>query len=151
MQDAAKKWIQIWPAPADAPFHSLADHKVNSGIFVHGIVTTKTPVKAGTYVTCWAESLTVGSAFELWGKATGRATGPGVTVILTITPENYVALWGEMGVEQASQWIFFKYMLEHGVKSLEGAVNAVTLLTDKHKQALETTEQSWAKLGDATI
>jgi hypothetical protein len=124
---------------------------VNTGIFVHAVVTANTSVGAGAYVTCFVESLTVGSAFETWGKATGRATGPGTTVIVTVTPENFVALWGKMGEEQASQWVFFKYMSDHGITTLEGSVDGLSLLTDKQKQLLETTEQSWAKLGDATL
>ncbi len=124
---------------------------MNTGIFVHGIITTKTPVAAGAYVTCFVESLTVGSAFELWGNATGRAAGPGSTTIVTVTPENFVELWGKMGEEQASQWVFFKYMNDHGIFKLEGSLDGLSLLTDKHKQSLETTEQSWAKLGDATL
>ncbi len=115
---------------------------MNTGIFVHGVVTANASVGAGAYVTCFVESLTVGSAFELWGKATGRATGPGSTVIVTVTPENFVALWGEMGEEQASQWIFFKYMSDHGIVKLDGSVDGCSLLTDKHRQSLETTEQS---------
>ncbi len=146
MQDAAKKWIQIWPTSADAPLHSLADHKVNTGIFVHAVVTANTSVGCGAYVTCIVESFTVGSALEVWGKASGRATEPGSTAIVTVTPENFVGLWGQMGEEQASQWIFFKHLSGKGIVSLPGSVDGLTLLTEKHKQSLETTEQSWAKL-----
>jgi hypothetical protein len=119
---------------------------VNTGIFVHAVVTANSSVGGGTYVTCFVESLTVGSALEVWGKATGRATEPCSTAIVSVTPENLVGLCGQMGEEQASQWIFFKYMSEKGIVSLPGSVDGLTLLTEKHKQSLETTEQSWAKL-----
>lgn len=88
------------------------------------------------------------SALEVWGRASGKAPEPGSTAIVTIPVEQYTTIWGEMGEEQASQWIFFGHMQSLGITSLPGVVDGLSLLSEEEKKSLETTEQSWANVRD---
>ncbi|KAJ0115122.1 uncharacterized protein J7T55_001531 [Diaporthe amygdali] len=145
--ESAGKWVQIWPTLPDAPFHSLADHKINTGIFVRAIVTAD-HLRGGSYVTCFVESLTLESALGIWGKATGKAPTHGSTAILSISYDQYVNVWGEMGEEQACQWKFFEFMNSAGVTALPDTVSGLSILSEDERKALENTEQSWFRLRD---
>lgn len=67
---------------------------------------------------------------------------------MSILPEQYKKIWGPMGEEQASQWVFFDNLMSKGLKSLPGTIQGLDLLSETDKKALETTEQSWARIAD---
>ncbi|KIM93594.1 hypothetical protein OIDMADRAFT_89585, partial [Oidiodendron maius Zn] len=102
--NSAKKWIQFYPAHPETPYPSIGNHRVNSGIFVKAVV--ENPPPTGTYVLCNVEDLTLCSFLAAWGRASGISPQPNSTAVVQISLEQYVALWGEMGEEQASQWRF---------------------------------------------
>ncbi|KAI1080433.1 NmrA-like family-domain-containing protein [Whalleya microplaca] len=140
--EAAQKYIQIWPAPPNAPYASLGDHTKNTGVFVHAIATSPQQ-EVGTYLRCAVDDLTLESALAIWGKASGLTPNPASTVVISVSIEQYVTLWGEMGQEQASQWIFFKHLAEAGITTLPTLKEGLDLLDDAHRSKLVSTEESW--------
>lgn len=66
-------------------------------------------------------------------------------MVIQLTPEQYVQMWGEMGVEQASQWRLFEWIAEHdrGYHSaFESMLQGQDLMTEEEKAALVSTEES---------
>lgn len=139
----SKKWIQFYPVHPDTSYPSIGDHRVNSGIFVRGMV--ENPPPAGTYVKCNLEDLTMDTFLSAWGRASGISPEPNSTAVIQISMEQYLQLWGEMGEEQASQWRFFKYMKDtkinpskvEGFKMIEGK----DVLSDELKMSLVPVEE----------
>lgn len=149
MKESAQKWVQFYPTSPDSPYPCVGDHATNSGIFVHAIVENP-PAEGGTYVRCNIEDLTLESYLALWGRASGISPEPGSTKVVQVTIADYIALWGHMGEEQASQWIFFEFMKQHG--GLNAAVPRFTLiqgldlLSSEEKKQLKSVEESLKEL-----
>ncbi|KAH8588128.1 hypothetical protein B0O99DRAFT_693748 [Bisporella sp. PMI_857] len=140
---SAKKWVQFYPTDPGSVYPSLGDHTINSGTFVHAIVRNPPP-NGGTYVRCNVEDLTLDSYLEIWGRASGISPEPGSTKVVEISSEHYIQLWGHMGEEQASQWIFFKWLKAAGLSKIQGVemIDGKELMTAEEIKSLVTTEDS---------
>ena len=103
------------------------------------------PPPIGTYVLCNVEDLTLCSFLAAWGRASGISPQPNSTAVVQISLEQYVALWGEMGEEQASQWRFLKYMNDAQINpnAIEGysILQGRDLMTEELKSLLVSTEE----------
>ncbi|KAF4539247.1 uncharacterized protein LTHEOB_10411 [Lasiodiplodia theobromae] len=141
--ESAQKWIQFYPTSPDAPYASVGDHRTNTGVFVRSIVRNPPP-QLGTYVKCGVEELTLESMLALWGRASGKAPTPGSTKVVQVSVKQYVELFGAMGEEQASQWVFFEWMKEAGVSTIPGVtmMDVQELMSDEEKRKLVGTEQA---------
>jgi hypothetical protein len=128
-------------------YHSLRDHRINSGIFVRAIVKTPPPV-GGTYVRCNVEDLTLESYLATWGRASGTSPTPGSTKVVQLSVEDYCTLWGHMSEEQASQWVFFEFLKEYGITKLPGVemVEGRDLLSEDDINDLVPTEESLRRM-----
>ncbi|KAI4597983.1 hypothetical protein KJ359_003791 [Pestalotiopsis sp. 9143b] len=145
--ESARKWVQFYPASPSSPYPCVGDHTINNGIFVRALI--EHPPAPGTYVRCSVEDLTLESYLALWGKASGIAPEPGSTKVVEISVSEYVALWGHMGEEQASQWTYFKWMAQKKAEGLIGddtsgprVVEGLSLLSEDDKKALKPVEDS---------
>ncbi|KAJ5178280.1 uncharacterized protein N7500_000979 [Penicillium coprophilum] len=140
---SAKKWVQFYPVHPDTPYPSIGNHRVNSGIFVRGVI--ENPPPSGTYVRCNVEDLTMDTFLAAWGRSSGVSPEPNSTAVIQISMEQYIALWGEMGEEQASQWRFFRFMKDAGINPSNVAgfklVEGKDLLSDDLQAALVPTEE----------
>lgn len=87
----------------------------------------------------------MGSFLASWGRASGISPEPNSTAVIQISLDQYVALWGEMGEEQASQWRFFQFMKDAGINpsDLESfkIVERKEVLSDKVRASLVSTEE----------
>ncbi|KAL2795762.1 hypothetical protein BJX66DRAFT_336667 [Aspergillus keveii] len=140
----------FYPAPPETPYPSIGDHRINSGIFVHAVITTPTPPAAGTYVHCNVEDLTLESYLAACGRASGLSPEPGSTVVVQVSMEQYCTLWPGMGEEQASQWRFFGYVNQAGIDLMNvpgfPVVSAQEIMSEEAKKALVGTEESLARM-----
>lgn len=121
----------------------MGDHRTNTGVFVRSIVRNLPP-QPGTYVKCGVEELTLDSMLALWGRASGKAPTPGSTKVVQVSVKQYVELFGEMGEEQASQWVFFEWMKEAGISTIPGVtmMDVQELMSEDEKGKLVGTEQA---------
>lgn len=87
---------------------------------------------------------------SLWGRASGKAEGPGSTKIVELSVQEYVELFGEMGEEQAIQCIFFNAIKGADPKEIEGLgfkmIDAQELMTEDEKSQLISTEESLKRI-----
>jgi hypothetical protein len=134
--------VQLYPTDPQTPYHSLGDHRINSGIFVRAIVKTPPPV-GGTYVRCNVERLTLESYLATWGRASGTSPTPGSAKVVQLSVEDYCTLWGHMGEEQAIKWVFFEFLNEYGITKLPGVemVEGRDLLSEDDINDLVPTEE----------
>ncbi|KAH8650560.1 hypothetical protein BGZ60DRAFT_388903 [Tricladium varicosporioides] len=141
--ESANKYIQMYPTNPQSPYPSMGDHAINSGIFVHSIVTNDL-APPGSYIKCTVEDLTLDSYLAMWGKATGLSPNPGSTMVMQISHEQYCQFFGTMGEEQASQWKFFEAVHELGIAEIEGKkiLEATDLMPEEAKKELVKTEDS---------
>lgn len=143
VKPSAKKWVQFYPVHPDTPYPSIGNHRVNSGIFVRGVI--ENPPPSGTYVKCNVEDLTMDTFLAAWGRSSGVSPESNSTAVIQISMEQYIALWGEMGEEQASQWRFFQFMKDAGVNPSNVAgfklVEGKDLLSEDLRAALVPTEE----------
>ncbi|RDL40507.1 Uncharacterized protein BP5553_00486 [Venustampulla echinocandica] len=154
---SAQKWVQFYPTSPDSPYPCVGDHATNSGIFVRAIVE-RPPAEAGTYVRCNVEDLTLESYLALWGKASGISPAPNSTKVVQISVADYVSLWGHMGEEQSSQWVFFEHLAKMRQQGLIGddlpgatMVEGVSLLSEDEKKGLKSVEASLGELDWSSI
>ncbi|KAJ0413900.1 hypothetical protein BJY00DRAFT_305977 [Aspergillus carlsbadensis] len=147
---SAKKWIQFYPAPPETPYPSMGDHRINSGIFVHAVITTPTPPAPGTYVHCNVEDLTLETYLAAWGRASGVSPEAGSTMVVQVSMEQYCALWPLMGEEQASQWRFFALAEQAQIDMYDvpdfPVVRAQDLMSAEAREALVPTEESLRRM-----
>ncbi|PLB40929.1 uncharacterized protein BDW47DRAFT_122999 [Aspergillus candidus] len=145
---SAQKWIQFYPAPPQAPYPSVGDHRINSGIFVRSIV--ENPPTPGTYVECNVETITLESYLAAWGRASGLSPQNGSTMVVQISAEQYCALWPLMGEEQASQWRFFQFLRDNqlDIHKVEGfpVIQAQDLMSEEARKSLVLTEESLRRM-----
>ncbi|KAL2828393.1 hypothetical protein BDW59DRAFT_170912 [Aspergillus cavernicola] len=138
-----QKMGSILSCPPGHSVSSIGDHKVTSGIFVRGII--ENPPKPGIYVKCNVEDLTMGTFLAAWGRSSGISPEPNSTAVIQISLEQYVALWGEMGEEQASQWRFFQFMKDAGINpsQVEGfkLVEGKDVLSEELRASLVPAEE----------
>ncbi|CAK7237131.1 hypothetical protein SBRCBS47491_009872 [Sporothrix bragantina] len=144
--EAAKKWVQLYPADPELGYPVLGDHTVNTGIFVRSLVDNKPP--GGTYVVCAVEHHTLESYLALWGKASGIAPDPGSTKVIDISPETYIKLYGAMGEEQAAQWRLSKYLRDHDLTKSVGEhyTPAQNFMTKEAIASLRCVEETFSKI-----
>lgn len=126
----------------------MGDHRINTGVFVHAVVTNPPP--AGTYVHCNVEDLTLAKYLAAWGRASKVSPEPESTMVVQVSMEQYCALWPLMGEEQASQWRFFRFVREAGIDMYNvpdfPVVRAQDLMSEEAKAALVPTEESLARM-----
>ncbi|KAJ3544232.1 hypothetical protein NM208_g3167 [Fusarium decemcellulare] len=149
--DSARKWVQFYPTTPNSPYPCVGDHTTNNGIFVRALI--ENPKPPGTYVRCSVEDLTLESYLALWGKASGIAPEPGSTKVVQLTVSDYISLWGDMGEEQASQWLFFGWVEQKKSEGIIGEtfpgvdlIEGLSILSDNDKKALKTVEDSLKEL-----
>lgn len=109
----------------------------------------RNPPKGGSHVRCNIEDMTVSSFLALWGRASGKSPNPGSTMVIQMTTEQYVEMWGEMGVEQATQWKLFEYVAEHNRtygSAFKDMIAAQDLMTEEEKASLVNTEESLKRM-----
>ncbi|KAF7531080.1 hypothetical protein G7054_g9233 [Neopestalotiopsis clavispora] len=145
--ESAQKWVQFYPTSPDSPYPCIGDHTVNIGIFVRALI--RDPQPAGTYVRCNVEDFTLESYLALWGRSSKVAPSPNSTKVMGLSVSDYVSLWGPMGEEQASQWVFFKWIEKQKAEGIIGdqvpglnLVEGLSILSDDDKKALKSVEDS---------
>jgi len=105
----------------------------------------RNPPAGGTYIRCNMEDLTLDSFLSLWGRASGKSPEPGSTMVIQLTPEQYIQMWGEMGVEQASQWRLFEWMAANNQVyggTYEKMMRCQELMAEEEQASLVGTEES---------
>lgn len=105
----------------------------------------RNPPAGGVYIRCNMEDLTLDSFLALWGRVSGKSPEPGSTMVIQLSPAQYIQMWGEMGVEQASQWKLFEWMAENNQVyggTYEKMIQGQELMTEEEKASLVGTEES---------
>lgn len=108
--------IQLAPASADVPIHTIRNPRTNLGRFVLAALEQPEKTLPGRYVLAAVEQTTTGKLLEDWSKVTGNKA-----VYVQTSVDDYDRIWPGWG---RAEGLMFQYYDEFGEEawSAEGGV-----------------------------